>query len=101
ASADYIAYAMRPMTATNRANLQNLLQTLYGDFASLGTTVPANYSAAFFDSCKYFGGYASPTHARDDVAGTPTGSGAFGPQVFAPPPSSYAGADTAAYTSSS
>ena len=33
----------------------------------------ASYSMALFDAFKYFGGYTSPAHATDDVAGTPTG----------------------------
>src|SRR5205823_438965 len=98
ASADYIAYATRPMSATNRASLQALLQNLYTNFSASGTATAANYSAALFDTWKYYGGYTSPEHARDDVAGTPIGTSAFGAQVFAPPPSGYANADIGAYT---
>jgi len=98
---EYIRYAMRPMTATNRANLQTLLQTIYTNFATSGTLTPVNYSAALFDAFKYFGGYTSPAHALDDTAGTPLGSTTFGQQVYAGAPSGYASADMAAYTSSS
>ncbi len=99
-SGEYIRYAMRPMTTANRANLQTLLQTIYTNFATSGTTTPGNYSAALFDGFKYFGGYTSPAHARDNIAGTPQNSSAFGPAVYAGAPASYAAADTAAYTSS-
>lgn len=96
---EYIRYAMRPMNATNCANLQTLLQTIYTGFATSGANTSANYSAAMFDAFKYLGGYTNPAHARDNTAGTPVSSTTFGPQVYAGAPASYANADAAAYTS--
>ena len=38
----------------------------------------ANYGGALFDVFKYFGGYTNPTHAFDNVAGTPLDSTHYG-----------------------
>ena len=43
----------------------------------------ANYGAAMFDVFKYFGGFTSPDHALDNVAGAPVSRTRFGPQVYA------------------
>ncbi len=76
----YIRYAMRPMNQTNKTNLQNLLQTIYNNFSTPQEKVGsnANYSGVLFDAYKYYGGYTSPAHAHDDVAGTPLGATVFG-----------------------
>lgn len=96
-----IRYAMRPMTAANRTALQNKVQAMYTAFSTSGTTTAPNYSQALLNGWKYFGGYTSPAHATDDVAGSPTGATAFGATVYAGPPVGFSGADTAAYTGSS
>ena len=101
-NAGYIRYAMRPMNPTNRTNLQALLQNIYDNFSTPGEKVSssANYSAALFDAFKYFGGYTSPLHARDNVAGNPIHAKAFGKPVFASPPSAFPAshADPKGYT---
>ena len=81
----YIRYAMRPMNPTNRAALQALLQKAYDDFSTPQekSASSANYSGVLFDAYKYFGGYTSPAHAHDDVAGSPLGPTAFGTDVYA------------------
>jgi type IV pilus assembly protein PilY1 len=81
----YIRYAMRPMNATNRTALQNLLQKVYDDFGTPTekSASSANYSGVLFDAYKYFGGYTSPAHALDGVAGSPLGATAFGTAVYA------------------
>lgn len=96
-----IRYAMRPMNAANRIALQNTVQAMYTAFSTSGTTTAPNYSQALVNGWKYFGGYTSPAHATDDVAGTPTGATVFGPRVYAGPTAGFAFADAAAYTDNS
>lgn len=57
----------------------------------------ANYGAAMFDVFKYFGGYTSPDHAFDNVAGSPIGRTGFGPMRYADINTATASRD--AYTS--
>ena len=57
-----------------------------------------NYSGGLFEAFKYFGGYTDPAHANLDVAGTPTNSTHFGPQVYTTQSSSTT--DRAAYSGS-
>ncbi len=81
----YVRYAMRPMSPVNRTALQALLQKVYDDFGTPTekSASSANYSGVLFDAYKYFGGYTSPAHAHDDVAGSPLGATAFGTAVYA------------------
>jgi type IV pilus assembly protein PilY1 len=53
---------------------------------------------ALFDAFKYLGGYTSPAHATDDVAGTPKDATHFGPAVFATPASTFNRPDPLGYT---
>src|SRR6185436_15888003 len=48
---------------------------------SSGSNQP--YGKAMFEAFKYFGGYTSPAHVGDDVAGTPVDATHFGPAAFA------------------
>lgn len=105
----YVRYAMRPMNPANKSTLQSVLQGIYDNFGTPGEKVgsSANYSGVLFDAYKYFGGYTSPAHAHDDVAGTPLGATTFGTLAHAtasliPLPVAGAtymtGPDPAAYT---
>jgi len=99
-SGGYIRYAMQPMNATNRAALLAELNNVLTNFASPLNKAASNasYSMALFDAFKYFGGYTSPAHATDDVAGTPQNATHFGPAVFATPASTFNRPDPLGYT---
>lgn len=87
----YARFHVRQMTATNKAALQELIgpdsgcvdganslngtpNCIFKNFnkssEQVGTSF-TNYSASLFEVFKYFGGYTSPEHAHDDVAGSP------------------------------
>ena len=87
----YVRYHLRQMTATNKAAFEELIgpdsgcvdgpnslngtpNCMFKNFSSsqeqVGTAF-TNYSAGLFEVFKYFGGYTSPAHAHDDIAGTP------------------------------
>jgi type IV pilus assembly protein PilY1 len=99
-SGGYIRSAMRPMNATNRAALVAELNNILANFSSPLNKAASNasYSMGLFDAFKYFGGYTSPAHATDDVAGTPQNATHFGPAVFATPASTFNRPDPLAYT---
>ena len=99
-SGGYMRFAMKPMNATNRAALIAELNNILANFTSPLNKAASNasYSMALFDTFKYLGGYTSPAHATDDVAGTPQDATHFGPDVFATPPSTFNRPDPAAYT---
>jgi type IV pilus assembly protein PilY1 len=78
----YIRSAIRPMDDANKAALMSVLTTMYINYNDEGVASNASYGDALFDAFKYFGGYTSPTHAKDDVAGTPTDKTHFGTAVF-------------------
>jgi type IV pilus assembly protein PilY1 len=92
---------------TNCANLTGDLNTLYNNITSstYKAASNANYGGAMFEAYKYFGGYTSPAHATDGVAGSPTGHVHFANKTFV----NYTGnnnpnatlADPAAFTDSS
>ncbi|HEV2041933.1 MAG TPA: PilC/PilY family type IV pilus protein [Casimicrobiaceae bacterium] len=98
-SGGYIRYAMQPMNATNRAALLAELNNILTNFSSPSNKAASNasYSMALFDAFKYFGGYTSPAHATDDVAGTPQNATQFGPAVFATPASTFNRPDPLGY----
>jgi type IV pilus assembly protein PilY1 len=102
-SGGYVRYAMQPMNATNRAALLAVLNNILANFNSPANTAASNasYSMALFDAFKYFGGYTSPAHATDNVAGTPQDAFHFGPAVFATPPQTFNQPDPLGYTDSS
>jgi type IV pilus assembly protein PilY1 len=89
ADGGYVRFHVRNMDVTNKAGLQELIGTdtcvdkpnflngtpncIFKNFsgAEQAATADTDYSAALFEVFKYFGGYTSPAHAHDDVAGSP------------------------------
>src|SRR5215471_19213478 len=102
-SGGYIRYAMQPMNATNRAALVAELSNVLANFNDPVNTAASNasYSMALFDAFKYFGGFTSPAHATDGIAGSPLDAFHFGPAVFASPPRTFNRPDPLGYTDSS
>ena len=106
ADGGYVRFHIRQMTPTNKAGLQELIGTstctngpnslngtpncIFNNFsgAEQAATADTDYGATLFEAFKYFGGYTSPAHAHDDVAGTPIDTVAgpsathFGPVRF-------------------
>ena len=106
ADGGYVRFHVRQMTTTNKTGLQDLIGTttcidgpnslngtpncIFKNFsgAEQAATADTDYSASLFEAFKYFGGYTSPAHAQDDVAGTPIDTVAgpsathFGPVRF-------------------
>ncbi|HEY0845917.1 MAG TPA: PilC/PilY family type IV pilus protein [Noviherbaspirillum sp.] len=78
----YIRSAIKPMTDANKTAFISLLTTMYNNYNDEGVASSMNYGNILFDAFKYFGGYTSPAHATDDVAGSPTGKTYFGETVF-------------------
>jgi type IV pilus assembly protein PilY1 len=58
----------------------------------------ANYGGPMFEAFKYYGGYTSPAHATDNVAGSPTGHTYYGNSTFVTPSSNSSIVDPAAFT---
>jgi type IV pilus assembly protein PilY1 len=98
----YVRYALRPMTVANKATFQTLMQHIYDNYATASEKVSASmdYGDALFDAFKYFGGYTSPAHATDGVAGTPQDATHFGPIVYDQQQNYNGNADAAGYASS-
>lgn len=111
----YVRYHIRQMTDTNKNALRELIGTssctagnnslnatpncLYNNFdtpAEKVGTAKTDYSAVMFEAFKYFGGYTSPTHANDNVAGTPTDASHFGALRYSGSPD--AKSDASAYS---
>jgi type IV pilus assembly protein PilY1 len=106
ADGGYVRFHIRQMTPSAKAGLQELIGTgscadgpnslngtpncIFKNFSGAEQTATADtdYGAALFEAFKYFGGYTSPAHAHDDVAGTPIDTVAgpsathFGPRRF-------------------
>ena len=113
----YVRFAIRPMNATNKSALSELIGYPSGCTNGLNSlngtpdcilqnfngsekvsTAQTDYSAAMLDVFKYFGGYTWPLHAQDNVAGANVDSSQFGTLRYAgdfPPNSMF---DAAAYT---
>jgi type IV pilus assembly protein PilY1 len=89
---------IKPMTAANITTWQTWLNARYDNITDPNWKAPssANYGAAMFDAFKYFGGFTSPAHATDDVAGAPVDQTHFGMARYASIPSPQV--DPAAYT---
>jgi len=86
AGGGWIRQAVVPMDAANKAAFGVKLDTIYNNINSPVEMVPMarqQFGAVQFDTFKYFGGYTSPAHATDNVAGTPVDRTHFGPDVFA------------------
>lgn len=81
----FIRQAVKPMNATNISTFQTKLTTIYNNINSTdekqNSSMP--YGILMFDAFKYFGGYTSPAHATDNVAGTPTDATHFGQTAYA------------------
>jgi type IV pilus assembly protein PilY1 len=92
-----VTFAMRPMTEANKTVWINRMNTIYSKVQdpTWKASSNANYGAVMFDAFKYFGGYTSPAHAMDNVAGTPVARDRFGTQHYADIDQSIA--DPAAY----
>lgn len=105
----YVRYAVRQMTAVNKAALQELIgdatcvngsnslngtpNCIYNNFSggSLNesiNTAATDYSAALFEVFKYLGGYTSPANAQSGIAGSPVDASHFGPLRYAGNPDS-------------
>jgi type IV pilus assembly protein PilY1 len=123
ADGGYVRYHVRQMDVTNRTALQELIGTdicvdklnflngtpncIFKNFSGVeqAATADTDYSAALFEVFKYFGGYTSPAHAHDDVAGSPVDTAAgpfathFGPVRYAgnPDPKTDAAAFSAPF----
>lgn len=110
----YVRFKVRPMNQTNKSAFSELIgypsgctdganslngtpNCIFKNFNTPGEkTNNADYSAAMFEVFKYFGGYTSPAHATDGVAGSPIDASHFGAARHAGPNSN---ADLYAYTS--
>jgi len=99
----YVRFHLRPMNATNRSALMNLVGTpgcvpgamnavngtpdcIYGNIETPEEKVnvsSADYSAMLFEVFKYLGGYTSPVNAITGLAGSPIDKSHFGPLRFA------------------
>ena len=90
--------AIKPMTTANIATWQTWLNARYANITDSlwKASSDANYGAAMFDAYKYFGGYTSPAHATDDVAGSPVDQTHFGMARYADIPTAQV--DPAAYS---
>ncbi|MBC7415976.1 MAG: hypothetical protein H7327_13700, partial [Herminiimonas sp.] len=80
-----IVFPTVPVTSANIGAWTTWLDARYNNITdpTWKASSNANYGAAMFDVFKYFGGYTSPAHATDDVAGTPVSRTRFGPQRYA------------------
>lgn len=96
----YVRFDVRPMNQTNKTAFSDLIGYETGCIDgpnSLNTTpncilknfqgsekvASSDYSPAMFEVFKYFGGYTSPAHATDNVAGSPLSASQFGPTRYA------------------
>ncbi len=107
ADGGYVRFHIRQMIPGAKSALQELIGTgsctdgpnslngtpncMFKNFSGAEQTATADtdYGAGLFEAFKYFGGYTSPAHAHDDVAGSPIDTVAgpaathFGPVRFA------------------
>lgn len=104
----YVRFKIRKMDSTNKSAFQTMLgnpagctdglnslnntpNCIYQNFSggalneSVGTA-KTDYSATLFEVFKYFGGYTSPEHADDGVAGAQTDASHFGAYRYAGDP---------------
>ncbi|MBK4735022.1 pilus assembly protein [Noviherbaspirillum pedocola] len=75
-----VVFGVNSMTSANISSWQSWLTARYNNITDPTWKASSNatYGGVMFDVFKYFGGYTSPAHANDDVAGTPTDSTHFG-----------------------
>jgi type IV pilus assembly protein PilY1 len=96
----YVRYAVKPMTVANKLALSNILTGIFNNLGANQTSSTANYGSPLFDAFKYFGGYTSPSHVADGVAGTPADATHFGPAVYDTQQTYHGLADLSGYTGS-
>ena len=96
----YVRYAVKPMTVANKLALSNILTGIFNNLVGSQVASTANYGNSLFDAFKYFGGYTSPSHVADGVAGTPVDATHFGPAVYDTQQSYHGLADISGYTGS-
>lgn len=102
----YVRFDLRPMNQTNKTAFSELIGYTSGctdganslngtpncilknfnDPVEKTNTSSTDYSAVLFEVFKYFGGYTSPAHATDDLAGSPVSASQFGPLRYAGDP---------------
>lgn len=80
----YIRQAVTAMTDANKSTFSTKLETIYNNISSTDekTSSSKAYGDILFDAFKYFGGYTSPAHASDGIAGSPLDSTHFGPACY-------------------
>ncbi|MDH4235162.1 MAG: hypothetical protein OEV15_08520, partial [Gallionella sp.] len=79
AFSELIGYATGCTDGANSMNgTPNCIMKNFNDPSEKVSSAQTDYSAAMLDVFKYFGGYTSPLHAMDNVAGTPVNSSQFG-----------------------
>lgn len=85
--AGWIRQAVVPMDTANKTAFSTRLDTIFNNVNSPDekTNQSIGYGGMLFDAFKYYGGYTSPAHATDNVAGTPVDRTHFGPDAFALP----------------
>lgn len=99
----FIRQAVVPMTDANKTVFMGKLDAISTHINGTPNEAASSSRAngtILFDAYKYFGGYTSPAHAQDGVAGTPKDSNHYGATPFASSssvPTSYA--DEGGYTS--
>ncbi|SNS32914.1 type IV pilus assembly protein PilY1 [Noviherbaspirillum humi] len=93
-----VVFDLAPMTAANQAKWASWLTARYNNITdpTWKAASSANYGAVMFDMFKYFGGFTSPAHATDNVAGSPVARSYFGNARYADIDTSIA--DPSAYT---
>ena len=100
----YVRFKIRPMTATNKLafsasigdsacpspstnSLNGTPNCMFKDYgAEEVATSFTDYSAIMFEVFKYYGGYTSPLHAHDNIAGSPWDRTHYGPFRYAGAP---------------
>src|SRR2546421_7978714 len=96
----YIRYAVKPMTVANKLALSTILTGIFNNLGASEVSSNANYGNTLFDAFKYFGGYTSPSHVADGVAGTPVDAAPFRAAGYDTPPNYHRPAHNSALTSS-
>jgi len=80
----YVRFGIRDLTSQNKTAFQNMLTGMISNGSgtdNAGSSQP--YAKAMMEVFKYYGGYTSPAHSTDNVAGSPVDKTHFGPAAFA------------------
>ncbi|MBK4735907.1 pilus assembly protein [Noviherbaspirillum pedocola] len=80
-----VVFGIKPMDATNVSTWQQWLAARNANITDSAwkASSSANYGGVMFDAFKYFGGYTSPAHANDGIAGSPLDRTHFGQTRYA------------------